>query len=197
MFELFIALFGGLFYCGKTLNEKARSKEFDRDMKCRNDTMANIRDKYAADDELTQQTKKIITSGKHFEDICNWLAEDLEYVFGDDWKKKLNLSAPFIETHIPSSHEMWVYHLLLAKKGKIDFWVVTQGFPIGGIDEKDMNIKFAECIERRLIEAGVQGVRLVFELDNLCYGRRRTAEELSGGYIKIESTCYYPTHRLW
>lgn len=51
------------------------------------------------------------------------------------------------------------------KKGKIDHGIPDFGYPIGGINEKDTSIKFAECIEGRLLNVGVKGVRLALELD--------------------------------
>ena len=97
----------------------------------------------------------------------------------------------------PDKHEYWIYHLLLARQGKIDIFISSSGYGIGGVYSKDMCIKFAEYIERELQTAGVQGIRLALELNYICAGRRRTQYDLCGGDIKIESLCNYPTHRLW
>lgn len=70
-------------------------------------------------------------------------------------------------------------------------------YPIGGINEKDITVKFAECIEGQLLNAEVRDIRLALELDMICGTRRRTASDLCGGNIKIESLCHHPTHRLW
>lgn len=209
MFELFIALFGGLFLAGKYFSEKAAARSFDRRQHDYQVARDNIETKYAASYELEQWAKEFISSGEHFEEICGLFAEDFQYVFGDDWKNKLRIPPrpPVLDPKvykndaysflIPANHIYWVYHLMLAQKGKIDHWNITSGFSIGGIYDKDMNVKFAERIERRLLNAGVQGVKLVLELKDVCLGVPRTPENLCGGDIKIESLCHYPTHRLW
>lgn len=200
MFEFFIALFGGLFYGNKYSNEKAKLKAFDERQKAYSLTRDDIEARYVANYELEKWAKDFISSGQHFEDICNWFAEDFRYVFGSDWKNKLRIPPvyPAPRTYMEAnSHGTWVYHLLLARKGKIDHGVPGFGYPIGGINEKDMTIKFAECIEGQLLNAGVRDIRLALELDMICGTRRRTASDLCGGNIKIESLCHYPTHRLW
>lgn len=208
MFEFFIALFGGLFYTNKYFNEKAKLKAFDFRQKEQLATLADIESKYSASLELEQWAKDFISSGDHYDEICTWFAEDFRYALGRDWKEKLLIPTEFLPmTRIyrkqdypwvmPSAHVMWVYHLLLAKRGKIDHWAITSGFPIGGLSEKDMNVKFAECIEGQLMNAGVRGVRLALELDYMYGTTRRTSSDLCGGDIKIEALCNHPTHRLW
>ena len=163
-------------------------------------TQNDIDSRYVADLEIRERTKEYIRCGKHFEDICNSLCNDLRYVFGADWKSKLQVPKGYAWKALalyPDRHKYWIYHLLLAKQGKIDIFVSSSRYGIGGIHSKDMCVKFAECIEGRLLNAGVKGIRLVLELDNFCSGQRRTPNDLCGGYIKIESLCYYPTHRLW
>lgn len=83
------------------------------------------------------------------------------------------------------------------KKSEIAHGVPGFGCPIYGINEKDMTVKFAECIEGQLLNAGLRDIRLALELDMICGTRRRTASDLCGGNIKIESLCHHPTHRLW
>ena len=132
--------------------------------------------------------------------VCNFQSADWRYVLGADWKSKLQIPKGYAWKTLalyPDRHEYWIYHLLLAKQGKIDIFITSNGYGIGGIHSKDMCVRFAECIEGRLLNAGAKGIRLALELDNLCCGRRRTTTELCGGYIKIESLCHYPTHRLW
>ena len=124
----------------------------------------------------------------------------MRYALGNDWKSKLQIPKGYTCKTLamyPDKHEYWIYHLLLARQGKIDIFISSSGYGIGGIYSKDMCIKFAECIERELLTAGVQGIRLALELNYICAGRRRTQYDLCGGDIKIESLCYYPTHRLW
>ncbi len=209
MFELFTALFGGLYYGGKYLCEKANESSYDNRMKKIEYARENIKFKYVASMELENWAKDFILSGEHFDDICDWFADDFRYVFGENWKNELRIPPrpPVLNPKIykkdaysfsmPINHITWVYYLLLAKEGKIDSMIPTFGFPIGGINEKDMCIRFAERIERRLIDCGADDIRLALELDNITTDHRRTPDEVCGGDIKIESLCVYPTYRLW
>ena len=132
MFEFFIALFGGLFYGNKYSNEKAKLKAYDDRQSAWMSTLESIQSRYVASAELERWAKDFILKGDHFEDICNWFAEDFRYVFGANWKDKLRIppKAPVLDPKVykndaysfsvPANHITWVYHLLLAKKGKID-----------------------------------------------------------------------------
>lgn len=207
MFEFFIALFGGLFYGIKYSNEKSKLKSYDEQRAIHEATYNYIQSSYVASYETEQWAKDFASSGEHYDEICSWFAEEFRYVLGKDWNEKLRIPTKFLPMSciygkqypwlMPSAHIMWVYHLLLAKQGKIDHGVPGFGYPIGGINDKNTSIKFAECIERRLIQAGANDIRLVLELDTICGTRRRTPDEVYGGNIKIESLCFYPTHRLW
>ena len=209
MFEFFIALFGGLFYGNKYSNEKAKLKAYDDRQNAWMSTLESIQSRYVASTELERWAKGFILKGDHFDDICNWFAEDFRYVFGANWKDKLRIppKAPILDPKVykndaysfsvPANHITWVYHLLLAKKGKIDHNIPFSGYGVGGIDDKNMTIKFAECIEGQLLNAGVRGIRLALELDMVHGTRRRASSEVCGGSIKIESLCHHPTHRLW
>lgn len=135
-----------------------------------------------------------------------FFAEDFRYVFGENWKDKLRIppKPPVLSSKndaysffIPVNHITWVYHLLLAKNGKIDHCIPSYGYSIGGINNKDMSIKFAECIEAQLLNAGVRGIRLALELDTICGTIQRLPNDVCGGHIKIESLCHFPTYRLW
>lgn len=208
MFEFFIALFGGLFYGNKYSNEKAKLKAYDERRAAYEATYNDIQSRYVASCETERWAKDFVSSGEHYDEICSWFAEDFRYALGKDWKEKLQLPTKFLPMSciygkqsypwsMPSAHIMWTYHLLLAKQGKIDHCIPGFGYPIGGTNEKDMSIKFAECIEGQLLNAGVRGIRLALELDMMYGTTRRTSSDLCGGHIKIESLCHYPTHRLW
>lgn len=189
-----------MYYAGRFAYDNQKSREADYRIEMWKQRKNDIDSRYVANLETRERTKEYIRCGKHFEDICNALCDDLRYVLGTDWKSKLQIPKGYAWKALalyPDRHEYWIYHLLLAKQGKIDIFISSSGYGIGGIHSKDMCVKFAECIEGRLLNAGAKGIRLALELDNLCYGRRRTPTELCGGYIKIESLCHYPTHRLW
>lgn len=207
MFELFIALFGGLYYGCKYSSEKAKASAFDARRNARAATREDIKLRYVASYEAEQKAKDFLSSGEHYDEICSWFAEDFQYAIGNDWKEKLRMPKKYLPLvcvygkrsypwSMPSAHIMWAYHLLLAKYGKIDHGVPSYGYPVGGIDDKDMTIKFAECIERRLNNAGARDIRLAFELDEMS-GIKRLPGDVCGGNIKIESLCVFPSYRLW
>ncbi len=198
MFEFFIAFFGGIYILGKCASEKGKQRASNQKYADRLQLIQGIEYRYTANSILTEQIKNYISSGKYFEDICNTLHEDFEYIFGRDWKRKIMLpTSRFIRcdfTH-PARHEYWVYHLLLATYGKMDSLALSFGYHIGYTDTNTI-IKFAERIEKRLREAGADNIRLVLERESIG-GQYRQPDNLCGGRIKIESICLFPTYRLW
>lgn len=202
MFELFIALFGGVFFIAKYANDQAKSKESDLRIRSQQELRELLRRKYEASHELEESAKEHIRCGAHYDEICEEFAEDFRYVFGSDWKSKLNIPHGLFYMRnyrskdypwgMPSVHISWVYHLMLAKQGKIDWTIFGHGYPIGGVADKDMNIRFAECIENHLHAAGATEISLGLELDG-----SHTADFLCGGSIVIETLSSYPTHKLW
>lgn len=200
MFEIFIALFGSLCIACRYIFDNPKNHETDVKIESWNMCKNAVEKCFAADTQTREQAKEYIRCGKHFEDICNTLHDDLQYALGIYWKSQLRIPNRYGRTEfamLPDRHEYWIYHLLLAKQGKIDPFVLYSGYGIGGINSKNMCIRFAECIERELSIAGVQGIQLALELDYVCVGRRRTQDDLCGGNIKIASLCNYPTYRLW
>ena len=202
MFDVLYALFGGIFLLGRYTYDKIKTDCARADY----NTLKNRRElltfKYGAGTDLCNQIKEYIFCGEHFEDICNSLADDLKYVFGSDWKNKLDIPNGYRVNYsalYPSMHEYWIYHLLLAKRGKFDMWITHFGLELGyNLDEAKTNVKFAECIEGRLLNAGVEDVKLALECELLCApDNYRLPTHLCGGKIKIQSICIYPTHRLW
>lgn len=200
MFEFFIALFGGAYYLCRYCDEKAKTKAYNTKHEKWLSLQSDIKIRYQADEKLSRWAKELILSGENYDEICEWFAEDFEYALGTDWKSKLDIPKHYpwsftvidFPTDIPCNIT-WVYHLILAKYGKIDDWVIYGGFKVGDTDEAvRIHTRFAECIEWHLINAGVHGVRFALELSP-----RVSPDKIRGGQIKIESLCNYPTYRLW
>ena len=201
MIDLFIAMFGGIYLAGKIAADNARSREADKELAEQKSNREYIKDSYAASYELEKEVKTYITKGKHIDDICKILKDDFEYVFGKEWKSKVYLPKGYgaynsNEFIVPSMHTYWIYHLLLAKMGKVDSWTIFSGYKIGGIAHKDMCIKFADCIEKEINKATGDNIRLVMELETIG-GVRRTPDRICGGTIRFESLCICPSCRLW
>lgn len=141
MFELFIALFGGAFYVGKYLTEAVKLKAYEERQLARTITLESIKARYMASYEMEQWARYFISSGGHYDDICNWFAEDFQYVLGKDWKEKLHIPKKFLPISciygkqsypwsMPSAHVMWAYHLLLAKKVRLTTALLVLDIPL-------------------------------------------------------------------
>lgn len=202
MFEFFIALFGGTYYLGKYANDRAKSKAFDLQMQNRKELRELLRRKYEASRELAESVKEYICCGAHYDEICEEFAVDFRYILGEDWQKKIYIPnyrfynnywlAEFNRFDHYYCPIYWVYHWMLAKKGKIDGFCLSFGYHVGGIKDKNSNVRLVECIEKRLHAAGATDISFGLELHD-CY----TADRPYGGRIVIESLSAYPTCRLW
>ena len=188
MFNLFTALFGGLYYSGKIANEKSKIKEADEQNKSLINNIKVLQSLYGADINLKRKTEEFVRCGNHYEEICDLLKDDLEYVLGSDWKRVLNIPKGSRDgsSFLPAHHNYWVYHLLLSKSGKMDDWEMSMGYPWNTIDTKERNKKFMYCIEKNLINAGVHDIKLVCE--------SRPNGQLS---VKPEQCCTHSSYRLW
>ena len=185
MIELFIALFGGLYYLIRYVIDKSKGREFDREVEKREIIRKKIESKYVADYDLMSWVRNLAENRNNYDKVCKILEDDFRFVLGDGWRTSLLRLRYDLYTY-------WAYHLLLAKKGKIDNFVPFSGYIVGGIDEKDIDVKFAERIEQLLVKSGANDIRLVLELSN-----GTTPYNFCGADIKIESLCVYKTHRLW
>ena len=200
MFDFFKALFGGAYYIGKLSNEKSRIREYDRKWEAYQSLYNRTLSRIGASPQTCQAVTNKILSGKYYDEICEKYKDDFRFVLGVNWKESL-LIPPVVRCtekalYQPSSHVYWVYHLMLASQGKMDDWALHSGFSIGGRNVAKTDIKFAQCIEGQLLNAGITDIRLALELENIC-GKQRNSSEPYGGKIKIAELATYPTHRLW
>lgn len=202
MFEFFIALFGGLFYGNKFHQEKVELKEADRRIEKMRTQISVLQKKYGASFEFQNEVKRYISSGKHYDDICNLLQEDFRFALGEHWKDIICL--PKTEKEVdesdflyPESHTFWVYHLLLTVRGKLHPTNITSGYSLGNIDCCKQNVRFMECIERRLRTRDIEDVKFVLELEQFSDGSYRTRFNLGYGTMQIEPLCIRPSARLW
>lgn len=162
MFEFFLALFGGTYLGAKLLSERSAIKSFDE--KC--DKHRKIDEEYeqllVAPYELREEVKKRILSGNNVNEIYEELKDDLMFVFGENYREKFFLPWFRVYGDIGDLRhsKYWAYHLLLSHKGKVDCFTYSHGFPIGGIEDKDKNIKICQRIEYNLQLNGIN-TRLV------------------------------------
>lgn len=214
MFSFFTALFGGLYYSGKYLKEKSKDNDANKRISDYNILRTDIKSKFDTSLQEERQAKEYILSGANFEEICERFSNDFEFALGSGWKDILDIPpkptyripiAGNYTNHdlsLPCNHIYWVYSLLLASQGKIDQWYLTSGFGVGGIDDADMNIKFAQCIEKHLRKYD-SSATLMLETRYRILSKKGdreyyiTRERPYGGDIKLQELCCYPSVRLW
>lgn len=198
MFNFFTALFGGLYYGGKYTHEKSKLNKYEKSAeehkKCYNDLQSSLCISFNNE----QRIKEYILSGNYYEEICREYAEDFKFVFGSKWEHILKIPPlppvlnPKVYKHdaysfyVPCNHIYWVYRLILASRGKVDHGLLTQGYSVGGISEKEMCIKFANCIEKRLRRSGHPNLTLVLE-----------ENPHDADTIKVDSLCNHNYKRMW
>lgn len=187
MFNIFTALFGGLYYGGKYISEKSKTKRADQETELLFRKMDSFKSKHSASYEMETQIKEYIMCGKNFEEICDTLSYELKDVLGKDWKNNLDIPNGYRVNYgcfYPEQHIYWVYHLLLSKKGKLDRWAINSGYSVSAINTRQRNIKFLQHIENNLRMCGSY-VTLVYE-ENECMS-----------YVKPDVMCTHSYRRLW
>lgn len=198
MLDLFIALFGGLYYGGKYIHEKTKLNKYNYNASVWQKHCDDLRSSLCISIEDEYRVQDYVLTGVHYEEICESYAEDFEFVFGSKWIEALRIPPlpPVLDPKIykdeayyfgnPYNHIYWVYRLILASKGKVDSWSLTMGMPIRGSKEnREMGIKFAQCIEKRLRQSGHPNLTFVLE--------EATLEPV----IKIDTLCNHQYKRLW
>lgn len=199
MIEFFIALAGIAFFGGLSLNEKFNEKIYDLEMKMHRERREEIEAKYVASPELKKEIKTLFINNKHYDIVKEQLADDLRYAIGDDWRSLVDKTYCVREAYLGNRGDLvdWLYHLLLARHGKIDYRLPNFGLPASknkpindhrGYYPGGKSIKLAQCLEKQLIDAGVVDVRLVFQPDS---------PGSPVGSFQIESLAFKETERLW
>lgn len=191
-----IALFGGIYYYCKYIFEKAQSAACDKTLNTQKQLRDQLKARLCVSFEEERRIKDYILSGKNFEKICDDFQSDFKFVFGANWKEVLRIPPrpPVLDPktyrhdaysfEVPANHIYWVYRLMLASRGKVDTWMIFDGYMVSPPD-KNMNFRFAQCIEKRLIKAGVNDVCFVLEQCPL------------GNTIKFNKTlCTYPYFKI-
>ena len=199
IFSFFVALFGGTYYGGKYTCEQAKLNKYNKSNAAKERYRNRLKATMCATLQYEQTVKNNILNGRNYEKICTEFGDDFKFVFGSHWQSILKIPPlpPVLDPkiykdaaysfYVPANHIYWVYRLILASNGKVDNGLLTQGYSVGGIMEKEMSIKFAQCIERRLISSGRTNLRLVLE----------QKDSYDMGAIKIETLCNHPYKRVW
>lgn len=187
MFNIFTALFGGLYYGGKYLSEKSEIKKINYDIETQSNKMESYKSLYSASYDMEYELQEYIMCGKNFEEICNTLCKELEDVLGKNWKSEIDIPNGHRVNYgcfLPDQHVYWVFHLLLSKEGKMCGSSMYSGHSIAASHTKDRNIKFLQHIENNLRE---RNIPVVFVYEENGFMSR----------VKPDVMCIHKYRRLW
>lgn len=175
MLDFFIALFGGLYYGGRYLSEKTSERNYDKESAARKEFREYLQTTYCVDYQERVRIRGYINT--HRDDVYEEFKEELIYVLGDDFRSEFDKPLPpNCGSYVwPGDPNVWLYRLVLASKGKIDDDLgIWHGESVGAPQHRGWNLRFAEMIQKRLCEAGVEDIQLVLIRDSL------------GLYIQVE-----------
>lgn len=150
MFELFIALFGGLFYGTKILSEKSSLKASNARRKRRSEVLRSLFCDTATEcrviDSLAKSDSRFV--------VLNTIADELKYLFGDDWmdyyKPGIDLPSNYISTSksYKTGLPWWMAeNILVAKQGKISTLMCIRDL-IGSDEAVDVQKKTLGIMEK-------------------------------------------------
>lgn len=199
MLDFFIALFGGLSLGKKIVSDNISKSISNKSTEYNNKLNERIKQRVEATNDLEQEIKERLLCGDYADEIYDELYDDLVFVFGS---ADLNRVFPLPRFRYNSIGDLrsptyWAYQLLLAHRGKVSWQAYMHGFPIGGMDMKDKNIKLCHWIEYNLQQNNTD-IRLYMQPgirdDNLKWNP-------CGKYIVLENNLICETNRerarLW
>lgn len=200
MLDFFIALFGITYFAAKAIGENVGGSYDTAELEKHEKLNSIITGIYCPDEDFDARVRKYIGSGEHYDELCSEFGEELKYILDVDINTfRLPKVYSWDNCRIGStdyySHKTLVYHLLLAKYGKIDIGIVFDGFKFrGSEDRKDVLVRLAECIEHRLIDAGVSLIRFALDTEG---GKITSADDYRAKRLVIECLSRTPTIRVW
>lgn len=208
-FLFFVALFGALYYGFKWATDKGKAEYADKQREDRLNDIHRYQSRYGASLERQRAIENKVLSGAYYDEICSAYEEDFKFVYGLNWKNRLlippiGVSQPTNVIKLPTPDYEWVCHLILADEGKINNSAISPvvGFPCGGLDNIDTNIKFVQCIERRLMKKGITDIRFVVDppraFDYKPLTKPYSKKDMCGGRFIIEALADKEyTDRIW
>lgn len=160
MFELLIALFGGIFYYGVISSEKAieyNDKKTEREK-------AKFRESISLTlEEARELNIEFLEGDRDYQmRVLESISEELTEVFGENWKEYYLGSSRYCSTI--NVYEPWgmAYHILASKKGKLTGIVSSYSLGHNMQEERRRQvIKTFEIVERNMQKEHPE-MRLVF-----------------------------------
>jgi|GEM_PF-5708778 len=162
MIDFFIALFGVLF-CGSIISSERISKiESSKHFQYYSAFDKEIGKQIKATAEYENAVKERLLCGKFAEQIYYELRADLDFIFGKADIKRVFPLPRFRCNKLGDlrSPYYWAYLLLLSHQGKILRFEYMYGFPLGGANSKEQNIRICQRIEYNLRQHH-NGIRLL------------------------------------
>ena len=204
MWELIIAVIGGLFLGYKYFSDKASKKAFDDRMQIYKSQFEEYSKRYEVTAEERRRFIDFVMSGEHYDELCAMFESYFIEVLGDDWKNKLHLPNPNMSAEDrkywlkhkdnprANWHSDWVYNLLLAHHKRLTsvYSVAT----ITGDDKwRPFQIKTLKTVEDEFHKQGETNINfaVLYETDH------RTSENPAGGTVIILGLNSQPAFRLW
>ena len=167
MVALILFLLGISFYGGKYAISAVNNSSYNARMSEINSYQQFLQHRAVIPSE-SKKLKSYIVSGAYFQKICDILKDDLQYVYGNNYRDLIRIPPrqqenPYISDDefslflYPDNDTYWVYHLLLSHIGRIDGRIlVDHGYSPGSLPNLKRNIKFARRIEHNLHRHGSQ-----------------------------------------
>ena len=160
MFELILALLGVGYYGSKLAGEKANKKYYGTKRAVYDSIEEKIRLDWGDPAYKPPKTRE------EFWIMCESIVDDLRYIFGDNWRSKLNYPLLTSYQNICQKSDVvrntfthpiqLAYHIWLSKKGKYDFNFYDgfhRGFYYGVKNEETQEVAVRAC---KTIEKNMQ-----------------------------------------
>lgn len=100
MIEFFITLFGAIYYGGRYFSDKKGFAEAKQKMEERSKRVSTIYD-YVFN---SIESEKMDKSESYREEMLNEISEDLEFIYGKDWRKNFDFPP------VGRPHQIYVFH---------------------------------------------------------------------------------------
>lgn len=83
----------------------------------------------AVNDEVERRLERELRDRSNHERFYEELSDDLQYVFGDNWREMFDLNQAYVNVDYP---QYWALQLLLAKQGLVSWKGIAFGYQTGG-----------------------------------------------------------------
>ena len=199
MFEFFLALFGGIYWGSKCINEKHQKRKYNYSKK----QSRIIDESITATKEEEINLKNSLLSENRLE-LLQSIAPELSEIYGDTWYREFSDTSDF-DTQYNWIEYPWgtAFNLLLAKKGLKPRMSGYYYDLSGGGDITERKVKVCKLIEKN-IQTLHPELRMIFIPGNKSFDDYTFYEEIYMGELWWEHNATFlggkykiPTRYLW